>query len=644
MDQPKIYPVPDDFAAQAHINAAQYHAMYQHSLNDPEGFWGEQANLFLDWFEPWQQVKSGGFEKLDMRWFSGGKLNASYNCLDRHLEKRAQQIAIIWEGDDPSESKKITYQELHEQVCKFANVLKQQGVKKGDRVCIYLPMIPEIAIAMLACTRIGAVHSVIFAGFSPDSIKARILDADCRLVITADEGLRGKKIISLKNNVDEALTNCPNVRSVIVVKRTGNTIAWQQGRDHWYEDLMQHSNSQCDAEIMAAEDPLFILYTSGSTGKPKGVLHGTAGYMLYAAMTFKYIFDYHDGEIHWCTADAGWITGHSYMLYGPLANGATTVIYEGVPNYPDYSRFWNIIDKYQVNIFYTAPTAIRALRHEGDEWVTRTSRKSLKLLGTVGEPINPDVWEWYYHVVGETRCPIVDTWWQTETGGILISPFPGATPLKPGSASWPFFGIVPAIVDDAGKEITNDTPGQLVIKQPWPGLMQTIYGDHERFINNYFKTFPGKYVTGDGAHCDSDGYYWITGRTDDVIKVSGHRIGTEEVESALLTDANVSEAAVVGVPNEIKGQSIYAFVTLKAGIDPTDALNKQLIQQVRHVIGPIAAPEYIQWAPALPKTRSGKIMRRILRKIACDEIEGLGDLTTLADVSVIGDLIENRQK
>lgn len=609
----------------------EYQLMYQYSVEQPDEFWAEQAKRFVSWFSPWQTVKTGDFNTGNVRWFEGGKLNVSYNCLDRHLPERANQTAIIWEGDNPTESLSLTYAALHQQVCKFANVLKQQGIQKGDRVCIYMPMIPEVVVAMLACTRIGAVHSVVFGGFSPESLKTRILDADCKLVITADEGIRGGKKIPLKHNVDEALKNCPNVYKVIVVKRTGLTIAWQEKRDVWYHDLIKEMSADCAPEWMDASDPLFILYTSGSTGKPKGILHGTGGYLVYAAMTHQYVFDYQPGDIYWCTADVGWITGHSYLIYGPLCNGATTLLFEGVPNYPTFSRFWEVVDKHQINIFYTAPTAIRALRREGDEWVNKTSRQSLKLLGTVGEPINPDVWEWYHQVVGEGRCPIVDTWWQTETGGVLISPLPGATKLKPGSATRPLFGIVPAIIDN-----------KLVIKEPWPGMMQTIYGDHQRFSDTYFKEVPGCYLTGDGAYQDDDGYFWITGRNDDVIKVSGHRIGTGEVESALLTHPAVSEAAVVGVPHDIKGQGIYAFVTTIAHVTPNDSLKKELKDTVRQVIGPIATPEFIQWAPALPKTRSGKIMRRILRKIANNERDNLGDLSTLADPAVIEELLRER--
>lgn len=642
MSTQKTYPILPTASASTHINASQHATFYQQSLDNPESFWGEQANKFITWSQPFKKVMEGGFEQLDMRWFIEGKLNACYNCLDRHLASKANQIAIIWEGDEPGEQKTFTYKELHQAVSKFANVLKAQGIKKGDRVSIYLPMIPEVAIAMLACARIGAVHSVVFAGFSPASLQMRILDAESSIVITADEGLRGGKKIPLKNNVDEAVAHCPSIEHVIVVKRTGGKIKWQQARDLWYHEAMENVSDDCPCEEMDADDPLFILYTSGSTGKPKGVLHGTGGYLVYVAMTHCYVFDYHDNDIYWCTADTGWITGHSYIIYGPLANGATTLMFEGVPNYPDHSRFWEIIDKYQVNIFYTAPTAIRALRCEGDQWVKKTSRKSLKLLGSVGEPINPEVWEWYYDIVGEKKCPIVDTWWQTETGGIMITALPGATEPKPGAASWPFLGVELGIVDDAGNEITDHSTGQLVIKRPWPGMMQTIYGDHQRFIDAYFKASPGNYLTGDNAHCDEDGYYWIAGRSDDVINVSGHRIGTEEVESALVSHDHVSEAAVVGIADEIKGQSIYAFVTLKAGMDGTNELKAELIKHVRSVIGPIAAPKIIQWAPSLPKTRSGKIMRRILRKIASGDAESIGDTSTLADPKVVEALVASQ--
>ncbi len=578
-----------------------------------------------------------------MQWYQDGVLNASANCLDRHLAQRGDQVAIIWEGDDPGDDDKITYKQLHEKVCKLANGMKELGIQKGDRVTIYLPMIPEIAVAMLACARVGAVHSVVFGGFSPDSIAGRIRDCESTFVITADEGLRGGRTIPLKANVDEALKQCPNVKHCVVVKRTGADIAWHRDRDVWYEDLTQDQPANFTPEPMSAEDPLFILYTSGSTGKPKGVLHTTGGYMVYASMTHQYVFDYHDGDIYWCTADCGWITGHSYIVYGPLANGATTLIFEGVPNYPDASRHWEVCDKHRVNIYYTAPTAIRALMREGDDPVTKTSRKSIRLLGTVGEPINPEAWHWYHQVVGEDRCPIVDTWWQTETGGILITPLPGATMLKPGSATRPFFGIRPVIVDAEGKVQEGACEGNLCIADSWPGQMRTVYGDHQRFIDTYFKTYAGMYFTGDGCRRDEDGYYWITGRVDDVINVSGHRMGTAEVESALVEHAAVAEAAVVGYPHDIKGQGIYAYVTLKVGVDPTDDLRKELVQFVRKEIGPIATPDLLQFAPGLPKTRSGKIMRRILRKIAENAPDQLGDTTTLADPAVVDDLVENRQ-
>ncbi len=642
MSEQKIYDVPAAVAAHAHLNDAQYQELYQRSISDPEAFWAEQAEEFVTWFKPWDKVSDWDFHKAHIRWFEGAKLNASYNCLDRHVEQRGDQVAIIWEGDDPTVDKKITYRELRELVAKFANALKARGVKKGDRVSIYLPMIPEAAIAMLACTRIGAVHSVVFGGFSPESLKDRILDSDCQVVITSDEGLRGSKQVPLKTNTDKALLDCPNVHTVFVVKRTGNPVAWQEKRDVWYHEAMEHASPDCPPEEMDAEDPLFILYTSGSTGKPKGVLHTTGGYLLYAAITHKYVFDYHDGDIYWCTADVGWVTGHSYIVYGPLANGATTLMFEGVPNYPDGSRFWQVVDKHQVNIFYTAPTAIRALMSLGNDPVKKTSRQSLRLLGTVGEPINPEAWEWYYHVVGDERCPIVDTWWQTETGGILITPLPGATKLKPGSATRPFFGVKPALVDNEGKFLDGATSGNLVITQPWPGQMRTVYGDHQRFIDTYFKTYPGTYFTGDGCRRDEDGYYWITGRVDDVLNVSGHRMGTAEVESALVLHESVAEAAVVGFPHDIKGQGIYAYVTLMAGLQSSDELRKELVHLVRSEIGPIASPDVIQFAPGLPKTRSGKIMRRILRKIAANELDTLGDTTTLADPSVVDNLVENR--
>jgi acetyl-CoA synthetase len=644
VSQEKVYDVPAELARRAHIDDKKYQEMYRRSVADPDGFWAEQAQRFLTWFTPWTKVSDWSYDanNLHIRWFEGATLNASYNCLDRHLEKRGDQVAILWEGDDPKDDKKISYRELHQQVCRLANVLKSRGVRKGDRVCIYMPMIPEAAAAMLACARIGAVHSVVFGGFSPESIKDRILDSDCRVVITADEGVRGGKKISLKKNTDAALAHCPNVHTVLVVRRTGGAIDWHAARDVWYHDLMAQASADCPPEPMDAEDPLFILYTSGSTGKPKGVLHSTGGYLMFAAMTHKYVFDYHDGDIYWCTADVGWVTGHSYILYGPLANGATTTMFEGVPNYPTVSRFWEIIDKHKVNIFYTAPTAIRALMREGEAPVKRTSRASLKLLGSVGEPINPEAWEWYYHVVGDAKRPVVDTWWQTETGGILIAPLPGATKLKPGSATRPFFGVVPQIVDAEGKVQDGAASGNLVLTCSWPGQMRTVYGDHQRFIDTYFKAYPGKYFTGDGARRDADGYYWITGRVDDVLNVSGHRIGTAEVESALVLHRSVAEAAVVGYPHDIKGQGIYCYVTPKVGVTVSDALKKELVQQVRKEIGPLATPDVIQWAPGLPKTRSGKIMRRILRKIAANELDSLGDTTTLADPSVVEELVKNR--
>ena len=642
MSSEKVYEIPAEWAQRAHIGEKKYREMYTRSVTDPDGFWAEQAKGFLTWSKPWGKVLEWDFSKGLIRWFEGGKLNACVNCLDRHLEKRGDQTAIIWEGDDPQKSKKITYRELHAEVSRCANVLKNRGVKKGDRVCIYMPMIPQATVAMLACARIGAVHSVVFGGFSPESLKDRILDSDCRVVITSDEGLRGGKTIPLKANTDTALKSCPNVHTVLVVQHTGGKTAWKDGRDIWYHDTVAKASADCAAEEMDAEDPLFILYTSGSTGKPKGVLHTTGGYLLFAAITHKYVFDYQDGEVFWCTADVGWVTGHSYIVYGPLANGAISLMFEGIPTYPDASRFWQVIDKHQVNTFYTAPTAIRALMREGDGPVKKTSRKSLRLLGTVGEPINPEAWEWYYHVVGDSRCPVVDTWWQTETGGHMITPLPGATRLKPGSASLPFFGVVPAIVDLRGKILEGACEGNLVITHPWPGQMRSVYGDHQRFIDTYFKTYPGMYFTGDGARRDNDGYYWITGRVDDVLNVSGHRLGTAEVESALVLHPAVAEAAVVGFPHDIKGQGIYAYVTLMSGILPSEELRKELVNQVRKEIGPIASPDAIQWAPSLPKTRSGKIMRRILRKIAANETDALGDTSTLADPSVVQDLIHNR--
>ena len=645
MSTEKVYEIPADVMKRAFIDDVKYREMYERSVKDPDGFWAEQAREFVTWFKPWTKVSDWSFDakNLHIKWFEGAKLNVSYNCLDRHLEKRGNQVAILWEGDDPREDRKLTYRELYEEVCKFANVLKSRGVKKGDRVCIYMPMIPEIAVAMLACARIGAVHSVVFGGFSPQSLKDRILDSDCRVVITADEGVRGGRKVPLKHNTDEALAQCPNVHTVIVIRHTGADVPWKNGRDIVCQEALARASADCPAEEMDAEDPLFILYTSGSTGKPKGVLHTTGGYLVFAAITHKYTFDYHDGDIFWCTADVGWVTGHTYIVYGPLCIGATTLMFEGIPTYPGPSRFWEVIDKHKVNIFYTAPTAIRALMREGDAPVKKTSRASLKLLGTVGEPINPEAWEWYYHVVGDARVPVVDTWWQTETGGILITPLPGATKLKPGSATRPFFGVVPGIVDlGTGKLLEGPAEGALVIQRPWPGMMRTVYGDHQRFVDTYFKTYPGLYFTGDGAKRDQDGYYWITGRIDDVLNVAGHRIGTAEVESALVLHEAVAEAAVVGFPHDIKGQGIYCYVTLMKGYESTEDLRKALVQQVRKEIGPTATPDVIQWAPSLPKTRSGKIMRRILRKIAANELDNLGDTTTLADPSVVEDLVRNR--
>ena len=636
------YPIPDDARKRALINNEQYLTMYDASINDPETFWSEQANEFLDWHTGWQQLTESNFMKGEARWFVGGKLNACYNCIDRHLPKRADQTAIIWEGDDPETSAEMSYSEVHEKVCRLANALKSRGVQKGDRVCIYMPMIPEAAYAMLACTRIGAVHSVVFGGFSPQSLSDRILDSDCQTVITADEGLRGGRPVPLKDNTDEALKICPNVHTVIVVERTGGTIGWREERDVWYHEITASASDECEPEWMDSEDPLFILYTSGSTGKPKGVLHTTGGYLLHASMTHRYVFDYQDGDIYWCTADVGWVTGHSYIVYGPLANGATTLMFEGVPNYPDSSRCWQVVDKHQVNIFYTAPTALRALMGQGDEFVTETSRQSLRLLGSVGEPINPEAWEWYYHIVGDGRCPIVDTWWQTETGGIMITPLPGATELKPGSATRPFFGVVPVLLDENGNEIEGAASGNLAIRQSWPGQIRTVYGDHQRCYDTYYSAYKGYYFTGDGARRDEDGYYWITGRVDDVLNVSGHRMGTAEVESALVLHDAVAEAAVVGYPHDIKGQGIYAYVTLMQGTQGTEALLTELNDLVRKEIGAIAKPDVIQWAPGLPKTRSGKIMRRILRKIAENELDNLGDTTTLADPSVVDDLVKNR--
>ena len=643
MSDNKLFAVSDDWRKKAWIDKARYERLYQQSVADPEGFWREQGKR-VDWIKPYSRIKDVSFDRKDLhvRWYYDGTLNASVNCIDRHLAKRADQVAIIWEGDDPKVDRKITYRQLHAEVCKFANVLKACGVKKGDRVTIYLPMIPEAAYAILACARIGAVHSVVFGGFSPDSLSGRILDCDSRVVITADEGLRGGRPVPLKANTDEALKKCPNVKSVVVVKHTGANVAVVKGRDRWLHEEAAKVPAECKPEEMAAEDPLFILYTSGSTGKPKGVLHTTGGYLVYTSLTHQMIFDYHDGDIYWCTADVGWVTGHSYIIYGPLANGATTLMFEGVPNYPDTSRFWQVVDKHKVNIFYTAPTAIRALMRDGDAPVKKTSRASLRLLGSVGEPINPEAWMWYHRVVGDGRCPIVDTWWQTETGGILITPLPGAIAQKPGSATLPFFGIKPLLVDGEGKRIEGAGAGNLCIGDSWPGQMRTVYGDHQRFIDTYFATFPGLYFTGDGCRRDEDGYYWITGRVDDVINVAGHRLGTAEVESALVAHPNVAEAAVVGYPHDIKGQGIYAYVTLKTGVEYSETLRKELVQWVRKQIGPIAAPDVIQWAPGLPKTRSGKIMRRILRKIAENEFGNLGDTSTLADPGVVKDLVDNR--
>ncbi len=641
----KIYDVPAEWKKRAFVDDAKYQEMYALSVKDPDGFWREQAQR-IDWIKPFTKVKNTSFDphNVSIKWFEDGTLNACYNCVDRHLGDRGDQVALLWEGDDPKDDKKLTYKELHAEVCKFANVLKARGVKKGDRVTVYMPMILEATVAMLACARIGAIHSVVFGGFSPDSLAGRITDCTSTCVITADEGVRGGRSIPLKDNTDAACDRANGmVKTVIVVRRTGGDVTMHEGRDVYYDEIAKTVPADCPCEEMSAEDPLFILYTSGSTGKPKGVLHTTGGYMVYTSITHQYVFDYHDGDVYWCTADVGWVTGHSYIVYGPLSNGAISLMFEGVPNYPSTSRFWEVCDKHKVNICYTAPTAIRALMQGGDAPVKKTSRKSLRLLGSVGEPINPEAWEWYYHVVGEDRCPIVDTWWQTETGGILITPLPGATKLKPGSATRPFFGVQPEIVDAEGIVQSGPTSGNLCIADSWPGQMRTVYGDHERFVQTYFSTYVGKYFTGDGCRRDEDGYYWITGRVDDVINVAGHRMGTAEIESALVAHEKVSEAAVVGYPHDIKGQGIYAYVTLMAGVQPSEELRKELVQWVRKEIGPIASPDLIQFAPGLPKTRSGKIMRRILRKIAEDEFGNLGDTSTLADPAVVDDLVDNRQ-
>lgn len=646
MSESKVYPVKAHIGNGALLDKEGYEAMYQASVQDPDAFWGEQGRI-LDWMTPYTRVKNTSYDPghVSIKWYEDGLLNVSANCLDRHLSERGDKVAIIWEGDNPAEDRKITYRELHLEVCKFANVLKAQGVKRGDMVCLYMPMVPEAAIAMLACTRIGAVHSIVFGGFSPEALSGRIIDSGATIVITADEGLRGGRPIPLKKNVDEALTH-PETRvsKVIVLKRTGGNVAWHDHRDIWWHDAVAAASPDCPPEAMGAEDPLFVLYTSGSTGKPKGVLHTTGGYLVYAALTFKYVFDYHEEDIYWCTADVGWVTGHSYLVYGPLANGATTLMFEGVPNYPATNRMSQVVDKHQVSILYTAPTAIRALMAKGKEAVEGTSRTSLRIMGSVGEPINPEAWEWYYRTIGDERCPIVDTWWQTETGGILISPLPGVTALKPGSATRPFFGVQPALVDNLGEPLEGATEGNLVITDSWPGQMRTVFGDHERFEQTYFSTFPGRYFTGDGARRDEDGYYWITGRVDDVLNVSGHRMGTAEIESALVAHPKIAEAAVVGVPHEIKGQGIYAYVTLIAGEEPSRELHKEVKEWVRKEIGAIATPDVIHWAEGLPKTRSGKIMRRILRKIATGETDSLGDISTLADPGVVDKLIREKSE
>lgn len=642
MSEFPLHPVSAEWSSNAWIDEQKYAELYAQSVEQPEQFWAAQAEQFLSWDKRWDSVVESDMHKGEATWFGGAKLNVATNCIDRHLPTRADQVALIWEGDDPNDDKKITYAELHEQVSRLGNVLRDRGVKKGDRVCIYMPMIPEAAYAMLACARVGAVHSIVFGGFSPDALKDRILDSDCRVLITADEGVRGGKAVALKANADKALAECPNLHTCLVVKRTGGDVAWDDARDVWYHQATAAVSSDCPAELMGAEDPLFILYTSGSTGKPKGVLHSTAGYLLMTAMTHKYVFDYKDGDIYWCTADVGWVTGHSYIVYGPLCNGATSLMFEGVPTYPDASRFWQVVDKHQVNQFYTAPTAIRSLMAAGDAMVNSTSRSSLKLLGTVGEPINPEAWEWYYKVVGDSRCPIVDTWWQTETGAHMLTPLPGATALKPGSATRPFFGVQPVLLDQEGNELEGAVEGMLAIKASWPSQIRTVYGDHQRLIDTYFSTFPGYYFTGDGARRDEDGYYWITGRVDDVLNVSGHRMGTAEVESALVLHEKIAEAAVVGYPHDIKGQGIYAYVTPMTGVEPDEALRAELIAMCVQEIGPIAKPDLIQWAPGLPKTRSGKIMRRILRKVAANELDSLGDTSTLADPAVVDELIDNR--
>ena len=642
MPEDKIYSVHDSAASRSHLDQTRFQELYQQSITSPDEFWAEQADELLHWHQRWQSVSSSDFNKAEASWFTGAKLNVAFNCIDRHLENRSEQTAIIWEGDEPTEDKKITYRELHTHVCKFSNALKARGVSKGDRVCIYMPMIPEATYAMLACARIGAVHSVVFGGFSPESLKDRILDSDCQTIITADEGLRGGRSVPLKANVDAALEQCPNVHSVFVVRRTNADVPWFDDRDVCYLEATEPASAECKVELMDAEDPLFILYTSGSTGKPKGVLHTTAGYLLGASITHKYVFDYHEGDVYWCTADVGWVTGHSYIVYGPLANGATTLMFEGVPTYPDASRFWQVIDKHQVNIFYTAPTAIRALMSAGDKPVTSTSRSSLRLLGSVGEPINPEAWEWYYKVVGDSRCAIVDTWWQTETGAIMITPIPGVTDLKPGSAATPFLGVKAALLDADGNVLEGAATGNLVLCQSWPSQIRSVYGDHQRCIDTYFTTYPGYYFTGDSARRDDDGYYWVTGRVDDVINVSGHRLGTAEIESALVLHSAVAEAAVVGYPHDIKGQGIYAYVTLMSGTEESESLRSDLLKFVAKEIGAFARPEAIQFAPGLPKTRSGKIMRRILRKLAANELDNLGDTTTLAEPAVVEQLIASR--